>query len=46
MTRAQLRGIESYHTEIEKYLNKRNGKDWRKKYQAELDYLIKNKLTE
>ncbi|MFY7669580.1 hypothetical protein ACOSP6_00695 [Tenacibaculum sp. MEBiC06402] len=46
VTRAQLRGIESYNTEIEKYLNNRNGKDWRKKYQAELDYLIKNKLTE
>jgi hypothetical protein len=41
-----LRGIDSYNAEIEKYLNKRNGKDWREKYQAEMDSLIKNNMLE
>ncbi len=41
-----IRGIEAYNAEIEKYLNKRNGEDWRKKYQAELDSLIKNNRLE
>ncbi|MFD1616617.1 FEKKY domain-containing protein [Gelatiniphilus marinus] len=42
----QIRGIKAYNTQIEKYLNKRNGNDWRKKYQAELDYMIKHNATE
>ncbi|WP_405567719.1 hypothetical protein [Polaribacter sp. Asnod6-C07] len=46
VTGPQLRGIDSYNAEIEKYLNERNGKDWEKKYQAELNYLIENNLTE
>ncbi|MFI2741481.1 hypothetical protein ACG2LH_01965 [Zhouia sp. PK063] len=46
MTGPTIRGIESYNAEIEKYLTKRNGKDWRKKYQAELDLLIKNNMLE
>ncbi|RCS28533.1 hypothetical protein DUT90_00025 [Polaribacter sp. WD7] len=41
-----IRGIKAYNAEIEKYLNKRNGKDWRAKYQAELDSLIKNNRLE
>lgn len=46
ITSHQLRGIESYNTEVEKYLNKRNGKDWRKKHELELNQLIDNNLTE
>jgi hypothetical protein len=46
LTASTIRGIEAYNAEIEKYLNKRNGKDWRKKYQAELDVLIKNNRLE
>ncbi|WP_025663556.1 FEKKY domain-containing protein [Aquimarina megaterium] len=46
VTGPQLCGIDSYNAQIEKYLNKRNGKDWRKKYEAELDSLIKNNLLE
>jgi hypothetical protein len=42
----QLRGIDSYNSKVEKYLIKRNGKDWRKKYQKEIDSIIKQKLTE
>ena len=44
VTEPQLRGIDSYNAEIEKYLNKRNGKEWRKKYQVEMDSLIKNNM--
>ncbi|PWG04045.1 FEKKY domain-containing protein [Polaribacter aquimarinus] len=46
VTSPQIRGINAYNAEIEKYLNKRNGKDWREKYQAEMDSLIKNKMLE
>lgn len=46
VTAPQLRGIDAYNAEIEKYLNKRNGKDWRKKYEAEMDSLIKNNRLE
>ena len=41
-----IRGIQAYNAEIEKYLNKRNGKDWREKYQSEMDLLIKNNRLE
>jgi hypothetical protein len=41
-----IRGIEAYNAEIEKYLNKRNGKDWRAKYQTEMDLLIRNNRLE
>ncbi len=41
-----MRGIEAYNTEIEKYLNKRNGEHWRKNYEAELNSLIKNNCLE
>ena len=41
-----IRGIDMYNNEIEKYLNSRNGMGWRKKYEAELDYLIKNNILE
>lgn len=40
ISKQQLRGIESYNTEIEKYLLKRNGKNWRKEYQSKLEVLI------
>jgi hypothetical protein len=46
LTGPTIRGIDAYNAEIEKYLNKRNGKDWRKKYQVELDSLIKNNRLE
>ncbi len=42
ITGPQIRGINAYNAQIEKYLSKRNGKDWRKKYLAELDSLINN----
>ncbi len=41
-----IRGIDAYNAQIEKYLNKRNGKDWRERYEAEMDSLIKNNLLE
>lgn len=41
-----LRGIDAYNTEIEKYLDKRNGKDWRYKFEKELDSLINHNLME
>lgn len=46
VTGPQIRGIEAYNAQIEKYLSKKNGKDWRKKYQAEMDSLIKNDMLE
>lgn len=46
VTEPQLRGINTYNEQIEKYLNKKNGKDWREKYEAELDSMIKNDLLE
>jgi len=46
VTGPQIRGINAYNAQIEKYLNKRNGKDWREKYQTELDSLIKYNLLE
>jgi len=46
LTGPTIRGIEAYNAEIEKYLNKRNGKDWRNKYQTEMDLLIKNNWLE
>jgi hypothetical protein len=41
-----LRGINAYNSEIEKYLNKRNGKNWRKKYETELESLIDTNMLE
>lgn len=41
-----IRGIDMYNAEIEKYLAKRNGKDWRKKYEAELNLLLDNNCLE
>ena len=41
-----IRRIKAYNAEIEKYLNKRNGMDWREKYQAEMDLLIENNRLE
>lgn len=41
-----IRGIDMYNAEIEKYLTKRNGKGWRKIYEAELNLLIKNNSLE
>ena len=46
VTEPQLRGINAYNNQIEKFLNKRNGKDWRKKYQMELGLLINYGLLE
>lgn len=41
-----IRGIDMYNNEIEKYLNSRNGMGWRKKYETELDSLIKSNILE
>ena len=42
VSKPDIRGIEAYNKQIEKYLNKRNGEDWRQRYEAELDSLIQN----
>ena len=42
VTKPQIRGIESYNTQIEKYLIVRNGNNWKAKYQAEIDTLVKD----
>ncbi len=36
VTEPELTGIKMYNKEIEKYLNKRNGKNWKEKYLKEL----------
>lgn len=42
----QYRGIESYHRQIEQYLAKRNGENWKAHYQSELDSLFHEDLLE
>ncbi|MGC4128941.1 MAG: hypothetical protein QM564_05135 [Bergeyella sp.] len=42
LTQPEIRGIDSYNSEIEKYLIKRNGENWRKEYQSKLEILIKD----
>lgn len=39
ITSEELRGINMYNSEIERFLEKRNGKGWRKKYQLALKNL-------
>ena len=46
LSKTEIRGIDCYNSEIEEYLNKRNGINWRKKYDAELELLIKNNEME
>ena len=46
VTGLKLRGVDAYNAEIEKYLNKRNGKNWRDKFQSEMDSLIINNRLE
>ena len=46
LSNSETRGIDAYNAEIERYLNKRNGSNWRKKYEAELNLLIKTKRLE
>lgn len=46
LSKPEIRGIDYYNSEIEKYLNRRNGINWRKKYEAELELLIKNNELE
>jgi len=46
LTGSEIRGIDAYNSEIETYLNKRNGANWQKKYEAELDSLIKYNRVE
>lgn len=46
VTTSQLRGINTYNTVVEKYLNKRNGQHWRDAYNAEMSLLIKNNKWE
>ncbi len=41
VSQSKLNGIRIYNAEINKYLNKRNGKDWYNRYQLDL-----NSLTE
>lgn len=42
VTRPQIRGIDSYNAQIEKYLMERNGENWKVKYQSEIDTLVKD----
>ncbi len=46
LSKPEIRGIDYYNSEIEKYLNRRNGINWRKKYEAELELLIINNELE
>jgi len=46
MTGPKLRGINSYNLQVEKFLDKRNGKNWWKKYERELEVLLKNDLSD
>ncbi|MFY0603347.1 MAG: hypothetical protein JXQ93_05325 [Flavobacteriaceae bacterium] len=41
ISQADINGIEIYSYQIEKYLEKRNGKNWRKKYNQEIELLIR-----
>lgn len=41
-TKSQLRGIVDYNFEIESHLERKNGKDWREEYEAELKKLNGN----
>ncbi|QCE40237.1 hypothetical protein [Psychroserpens sp. NJDZ02] len=38
---SELNGIESYNSEIDKYLNKKNGPNWKFKYKKDIDSIIK-----
>ncbi|MGB3607171.1 hypothetical protein [Psychroserpens sp.] len=42
----ELNGIEIYNAEIDKYLTKKNGIDWKDKYQKEIDPLTELKQLE
>lgn len=41
ITHSELIGIDAYNSEIEKYLIKKNGINWKAKYQKEIKTLIK-----
>ena len=43
VTQSQLNGIDSYNAEIETYLERKNGENWRIHYDQEIDSLIKTK---
>lgn len=45
VNQCELKGIDSYNAEIEKYLEKKNGVNWRTKYKKEIDSLIKKKTN-
>ena len=46
LSKPEIRGIDCYNSEIEKYLNNRNGINWRKKYDAELKILTRRNELE
>jgi hypothetical protein len=46
VTGSQFRGIKAYNEQIDKYLIKRNGENWKKKYDSELKNMIENNATE
>lgn len=46
LTEPTIRGIDAYNEEIERYLEERNGTNWREKYQAEFDLMIENHEAE
>ena len=37
----EIRGIQAYNAQVEKFLDSRNGKGWREQYQAELTDMLK-----
>ncbi|MFY7669524.1 hypothetical protein ACOSP6_00415 [Tenacibaculum sp. MEBiC06402] len=43
VTQSELNGIDFYNAVMEEYLEKKNGINWRKKYNKEIDSLIKIK---
>ncbi len=40
---SEMRGIDAYNAEVERYLNKRNGGNWRKKYESERNSTTEDK---
>lgn len=43
VTQPELNGIDIYNAQIEKYLESKNGKNWRNQYDREIDSLFKIK---
>ncbi len=43
VTQSELNGIDAYNSVMERYLEKKNGMNWRKKYEKKIDSFIKIK---